>query len=181
MPRLNRFLHACCAALLWAALSMPSGVAQKTDHDHSLEQGKHVHGVVTFNVVVEAGLLSIEIDAPAINVLGFEKSPRSDAERKAVSDVNAWFGSGREIAAVPRAANCRLDGVVYQPPKLGSGHADYRPRFTFRCSNPAALEWVELWALRRFADVEKTTVNLITPTTQRQESLAPGALRVSLK
>lgn len=142
---------------------------------------KHVHGAVTFNVALEGNVLSLEIDAPAINVLGFEKSPRNDDERQAVASVDAWLSAGRDIAGVPRAAGCRLQSVSYEAPKLGRGHADYRPRYAFRCDNPAALEWVELWALRRLKDVEKAEVNVISATMQRQDTLAPGSLRVSLK
>jgi hypothetical protein len=128
--------------------------------------GKHVHGAVTFNVALEGNVLSLEIDAPAINVLGFEKSPRNDVERQAVAAIDAWLSSGREIAAVPRAAGCRLQSVTYEAPKLGSGHADYRPRYAFRCE---------------FKEVEKAQVNVISATMQRQETLAPGSLRVSIK
>ncbi|MBM4192387.1 MAG: DUF2796 domain-containing protein [Gammaproteobacteria bacterium] len=148
---------------------------------YASEQHKHEHGTVTFNVAIDGNVLSLEIEAPAINVLGFEKSPRTDAERQTVATVDAWLSAGREIAGVPRSAGCRAQSVIYEAPKLGSGHADYRPRFVFRCGNPAALEWVELWALRRFKDVEKAKVNVISASMQRQETLAPGRLRVSLK
>lgn len=165
-----------------------SALAQKADHDHdhdhegeSLEQSKHEHGVVTFNLALEGELLSLEVDAPAINVLGFERSPRNDAERKVVADTHAWLSGGREILAVPGNAGCRAQAVSFTAPKLGSGHADYRPRYSFRCSNPAALGWVEVWALRKLKDVERAEVNLITPTVQRQQTLGGGELRVSLK
>lgn len=152
------------------------------DHDHgSLEKGKHVHGEVTFNIALDGELLTVELDAPAINVIGFEKSPRTDAERQAVAAVDAWLAGGRDIAAVPRNAACRLASVAYTPPQLGTGHADYRARHSFRCTNAAALEWVELWALRRLTGVERAEANVITPTVQRQQELTGGALRVSLK
>lgn len=170
MPSRLRKLTLPCVVL---ALVIPSIEAFGKD--------KHVHGAVTFNVAVEGNVLSLEIDAPAVNVLGFEKAPRNDVERQAVASVDAWLSAGRDIAGVPRAAGCRLQSVTYEAPKLGSGHADYRPRYAFRCDNPAALEWVELWALRRLKDVEKAEVNLISATMQRQETLAPGSLRVSLK
>jgi len=157
------------------------GLAALVASAESLEQHAHSHGAVTLNVALEGQVLSLEIDAPAINVLGFEKSPRNDAERQAVAAVDTWLSAGRDIAGVPRAAECRLQSVTYVAPKLGSGHADYRPRYTFRCANPAALEWVELWALRRFKDVEKVEVNVISASMQRQDTLAPGSLRVSLK
>jgi hypothetical protein len=154
------------------------------DHDHgddSLEKGKHVHGEVTFNLALDGDALTVELDAPAINVVGFEKAPRTDAERKAVASVDAWLSGGREIAAVPVNAGCRLQRVDYTPPKLGSGHADYRAQYTFRCSNPNALAWVELWALRKLNGVERAEANVITATVQRQQDLSGGMLRFSLK
>lgn len=189
MLRLSRSLVSVCVFIATPFLFTSAALAQKTghnhDHDHEHEEsaglGKHVHGAVTFNVVLEGDLLSIEIDAPAINVLGFEKSPRSEAERQAVAETNAWLASGRQVAGVPRKADCRLDTAEFDAPKLGTGHADFRPRYAFRCNNPAALDWVELWALRRLKAVEKAEVNVITATLQKQETLAPGTLRVSLK
>jgi len=169
-------------------VAQPATAGKDHDHDHdhdhaddSLEKGKHVHGEVTFNIALDGQILTVELDAPAINVVGFEKAPRSESERKAVAAVDAWLSSGREIAAVPRNAGCSLLKADYTPPRLGSGHADYRATYSFRCSNPAALEWVELWALRKLSNVERAEANLITTTMQRQQDLAPGELRVSLK
>ena len=174
-----------------AAATTPKPAAAKDhdhghDHDHAhdgetLEKGKHVHGEVTFNVALDGEALTVELDAPAINVVGFEKTPRTDAERKAVATVDAWLAGGSEIAAVPRNAGCRLQSVDYTPPKLGSGHADYRARYAFRCTNPGALEWVELWALRKLEGIERAEANVITSTVQRQQDLTGGNLRVSLK
>jgi hypothetical protein len=158
-------------------------VARSDDgHDHdSLEQRKHVHGAATFNVALEGRRLVVELDAPADNVVGFEKSPRNETERKAIETANAWLASGRNIVAVPRPAGCRLQAVDFTPPTFGKGHADYRARFNFECANPGAIEWVELWALRRLLEVEKAEVNVITATVQRQVDLTAGNLRVSLK
>jgi hypothetical protein len=163
------------------AVWLPISILCLSPDVQALEMGKHVHGAVTINLALEGDLLSVELDAPAVNLLGFEKSPRSDAERRQLADTNAWLASGRQIAGVPRSANCRLSSVTFEAPALGSEHADFRPRYVFRCSNPRALAWVELWVLRRLKDVEKTEVNLITTNSQSQQTLAPGALRVSLK
>ncbi len=175
----------CCASVM---LALPVSAAAQThaghDHDHehdTLGQRKHVHGAVTFNIVLEGETLAIEFDAPADNVVGFEKSPRNDAERKAIADANGWLASGRGIAVVPRNAGCRLLSVDFTPPKFGSGHADYRARVAYRCPNPAALEWVELPALKRLLEVEKVEVNVVTATVQRQMELDARGARISLK
>jgi hypothetical protein len=74
-----------------------------------------------------------------------------------------------------------LEKVDYKAPKLGPGHADYRARFDFRCSNPAALAWAEFSALDKLKEVEKVEVNLITASAQRQITLQDGARRVTLQ
>lgn len=151
------------------------------DHDGMQAQGKHVHGVVTLNLALEGALLSAQIDTPALHMLGFESTPKTDAQKAASAAADAWLRSGRNILAVPRNAGCKLEKVDYNAPKLGTGHADYQARFDFRCSNPAALTWTEFSALDKLQKVDKVDVNLITTTTQRQITLQGGARRITLQ
>jgi hypothetical protein len=184
-PAPNRPSTACMIAPLAiaplaiaAAATLLAVTAQADEmHDH----GKHVHGEVALNVAVEGGTLTVEIDTPAAQVLGFEKSPRNEAERAAVTSAEAWFRSGREMVGVPTAAACRLASVDFTAPKLGSGHADYRARYRFTCANPAALDWFEPRVLRRLKDVEKAEANVIGPGVQRQETLTAPDRRVPLR
>lgn len=151
------------------------------DHDGMQSQSKHVHGIVTLNLVLEGSLLSAQLETPAIHVLGFESVPKTAEQKSASAAADSWLQSGRNILAVPRNAGCRLEKVNYQAPKLGPGHADYRARFDFRCSNPAALAWTEFSALDKLKEVEKVEVNLITASTQRQITLQGGARRITLQ
>lgn len=151
------------------------------DHDGMQSQGKHVHGIVTLNLALEGGLLSAQLETPAIHVLGFENVPKTPEQKSATAAADTWLQSGKNILAVPRNAGCRLEKVNYQAPKLGPGHADYRARFDFRCSNPAALAWTEFSALDKLKEVEKVEVNLITASAQRQITLQGGARRITLQ
>ena len=151
------------------------------DHDGMQSQAKHVHGIVTLNLALEGGLLSAQLDAPAIHVLGFESVPKTAEQKSASAAADTWLQSGKNILAVPRNAGCRLEKVDYKAPKLGPGHADYRARFDFRCSNPAALAWTEFSALDKLKEVEKVEVNLITASAQRQITLQGGARRITLQ
>ena len=176
MPRRPRPVIEQLIALL--VLSVAGGTAS-ADGMHA--HGKHVHGEVTVNIALEGRTLALEIDAPAAQTLGFEKSPRDDRERAAVKAVDDWFRSGRNMLGVPPAAGCRLTKAEFTPPKLGGGHADYRGSYLFDCAAPEALAWVEIWALRRMQGLEKAEVNLVTPAGQRQETLRGGAVRVTLR
>ena len=172
------------AALAIAVVATVTGATVQADemHDHGKHHhGKHVHGEVTLNVAIDGGTLTVEIETPAAQVLGFEKSPRDDAERAAVTAADAGFRSGRGMFGVPTAAGCRLAGTDFTPPKLGSGHADYRARYRFACSNAAALVWLEPWVLRRLKDVEKVEANIVGPGVQRQEILREPDRRIPLR
>ena len=151
------------------------------DHDGMQSQGKHVHGIVTLNLALEGGLLSAQIETPALHVLGFESAPKTPEQKSARAAADTWLQSGKNVLAVPRKAGCRLEKVDYQAPKLGPGHGDYRARFDFRCSNPAALAWTEFSALDKLKEVEKVEVNVITTAAQRQITLQGGARRITLQ
>lgn len=174
-------------ALALLAPTASSHDGHDPDHDHDALEGgarglgAHVHGAVTVNVALEGDLIVAELDAPALQVLGFEKAPRSASERALVAEVDRWFASGREFLAVPRTAGCRWIGSDHSPPDFGGDHADYRVRASYRCAQPNQLVWVELWMLRRLKGLEKIDVNLVVPTGQRQVTLSPGSVRVSLK
>lgn len=165
-------------AILLASVAAAIAPAQA---DEMHEHGKHVHGAVTVNIALDGRALALEVEAPAAQALGFERSPRDDRERAAAKAVEDWFRSGRDMLAVPPAAGCRLTKASFTPPRLGSGHADYRGSYLFDCASPQALAWVEVRALRRMQGLEQAEVNILTATGQRQEMLRDGAVRISLR
>lgn len=164
--------------------------AREHDHDHehdhahegdSLEQGKHVHGEVTINVALEGNSLAVELNSPALHVVGFERAARSPEEQRIVSEANTWLKSGAGIIGVPTTALCRLQSVTYTPPASTAKHPDYRASYLYRCGQPTALAWVELWALRRLKGVEKVEFNLLNRSVQKQLDLDGNPGRVALR
>jgi Protein of unknown function (DUF2796) len=165
------------------------------------QRGAHLHGKVVVNVALEGPLLSVELDAPAINVIGFEHAPRTDAQKREVAAVDRWLASGVGVIGVAPAAGCVRQQVDYTPPKFDGDdhdhdhdheheagkkgeaetHADYRARFTYRCATPAALPWADLWLVRRLKNVAEIEVNLVTPQVQTQRTLGADATRLELR
>jgi Protein of unknown function (DUF2796) len=163
---------------------------QNHDHDHahdhahegeSLEQGKHVHGEVTVNVAIEGNSLAVELNAPALHVVGFERAARSADEQRIVNEANTWLKSGAGIVGVPTTALCRLQSVNYTPPASTAKHPDYRASYLYRCDQPAALAWVELWALRRLKGVEKVEFTVLNGSMQKQLEFGSNPGRIALR
>jgi len=169
------------------------------------QEAKHVHGQVTLNLALENDVLSVEMEAPAINVVGFERAPRDAAEQKVVRDAAAWLSAGRALLGVPAAAGCRRVEASVEAPNWSDAkgkdagkhdhdhdhdhehgdeehaHADYLATASYKCSNPAALAWVEVWALRQLRDVTEVTVNVVTNDVQKSVRTARADERIALR
>jgi hypothetical protein len=170
------------------------------------QEAKHVHGAVTLNLAIEGKSLAVELEAPAINVVGFERAPRTAEERAAVSAAAAWLFSGAGLIGVPKAAGCRRDSANLEVPDWSKSsdnrehshdhdhdhdhehehesdqdHADYRASIRYTCSNPAALAWVEVWGLRKLREVSAMNVNIVTTTSQKSVTTVKPDERIALR
>ncbi len=174
MHRHRRATLLTALAINWAALAQA---------DDFRQLGTHEHGHLTLNVVVEGTLLSVELEAPGMNVLGYEHRPRSAAEQQQFDAQQRWLQSGRAAIGVPPAAGCRLEKIVVSAPdwsaaEAGEDHGDYRVNWRFRCTNAGALAWFEPWVLEKLLGVNQLEVNLINGNLQTR--LAAGGPRQRL-
>jgi len=198
MSRSSLALLAGAALGLAAPLLPAQGAAVNARGDATFTQrGAHLHGKVVVNIALEGKVLSVELDAPAMNVIGFEHAPRTDAQKREVAAADRWLASGVGVIGVSAAAGCARQQVDYTPPSFdgddhdhdaaGKGededetHADYRARFTYTCANPTALPWADLWLVRRLKNVAEIEVNLVTAQAQTQRTLGADATRIELR
>ena len=144
--------------LLCALLACSAGWVQAA--------GAHQHGVARLEVVAEGPTLTVTLDSPLDNLVGFERGPRTAAERSAVQAMAQALHNGTTLLQPTPAASCTLRGVALQsdvidsallakgaspagngkPPAAG-GHADLEATFTFDCRTPTALKGLALGGL----------------------------------
>lgn len=181
-----------------AALTiLVSGMSQ-ADTEGFEQRDAHVHGAIVVNIAVDEGRLTIGVEAPAINVVGYEHAPRTDADRKALADAQAWLRSGRGIVGVPAAAACRLQRVKLEQPDWTAdtdhkhaghdhdhdddgAHSDFDAQFVYDCAAAEQLEYVDLWLLKRLPGTEKATVNIVAAELQTSVTVTPDSARVALR
>jgi len=106
-----RTLVALAAA---TALALPA-VAQ--------QQQAHVHGKLSLDVAVDEKTITLSLEAPLDNFLGFERAPRTDEERQRVADMQAKLKAADKLLLPDPAAGCKLDKVVLSSAVLGWGDA----------------------------------------------------------
>ena len=178
---------AYCAVAFGCLLTYPTVAADFEQHP------PHEHGKVTINVALDGNQLVVELESPAVNVVGFEHEPRSEAERAAVSGAEKLLGSGRGLFTLPRQARCQFektdlkrpqwettDDVPGQPEPPGQ-HADYEARFTYQCWSPNQLKWLEPALLDKLRNVTEARLNIATQRGQQSEIATNARARIALQ
>lgn len=194
---MNRFptLATMTAATL-ALLLGTAAQAQGPGHQH----GAHQHGVAKLAVAVDGNVLEINLESPLDNLLGFERAPRTDAEREAVRKMAQRFHAPAGLYTPTPAANCtpqaaELASDVLSPAllaaagtaapsaapaaKAGDGHADLDATVRFQCANPAALKGVEVGLFKAFPKFRQIDAAVAAGSGQRGSKLTPRQTALS--
>jgi hypothetical protein len=146
----------------------------------------HVHGVAALTMAVDGSTLSITLEAPLDGFVGFERPPRTDAERKTAADALARLRDGAALFKPDAAAGCTLaeatvDAPVLQPGAKAAGeHADLDASYSFRCSQPQALRQVEVMLFDGFQRLTRIEVQVAGAKAQAKLTLRRPARSVTL-
>jgi hypothetical protein len=166
----------------------------------------HEHGVVRLDVSVEGSRLTIDMVAALDNWLGFERAPRTDAERKAAAEVLARLRNpqqGTPLFVPDAAAQCQLVKAEVSAPvlepgakpaaksatapasppaahKSGGEHADLEASYTFQCAQSTPLRTLELGLFDAYKRIQRIHVQVAGPQGQSKVTLRRPARSVAL-
>lgn len=169
-------------ALRWSLWALPTT---------ALAQGHaHQHGALTLDIAVEARKLSLQMQSPLDNLVGFERAPRNDAERQRVDAALARLQAGQALFTIDPAAQCKLATVQLSSAVLKLGapasagkhgeHADIDAVFEFDCQDATRAGFIDVGLFGAFAGMKRIEVQVATPTAQRKHTLERPARRVAL-
>lgn len=180
-PALSSRPHAAAAlALLLLAGTAAPAVAGSA----------HQHGVARLEVVADGSSLTVTLDSPLDNLLGFERGPRTAAERAAAQAMAQRLHGGAALWQPTPAAGCTLQDValasaVIDPallapggrpsatsaapaPAADAGHADLQAVFRFDCRAPQGLRGLALGGLfQAFPRLRQLDAAVVAPGVQR--------------
>lgn len=179
---------------------LPLHAAQATNHEHSHAHAHeehasldaHEHGVASLNVALDGQTLEIQLQSPAMNLVGFEHEAKSDADKAKVAAARQHLEQPQALFALPIEAKCALQDSELDSPLFGGhahdehehadehGHSDIDASYRFACANAEALQTLELGSFfGTFPGTEKLEVQLIGPSGQQGAELTPGNSRLS--
>ncbi|MBB3103147.1 DUF2796 domain-containing protein [Azomonas macrocytogenes] len=186
-----------CYRLLALLLLLQLSITQAhASHEHA-SLGAHEHGAATLNVVLEDRTLEVELETPAMNLVGFEHAATSAADKARVVQVKERLRDPVALFGVPVAAGCRatatkLDGALleeegpvhedeHEDAAEEHGHSDIQARYKLVCQHPESLTALDLTRFfELFPDTHKVSVQSIGPSGQHGFEATPGNPQLAL-
>ncbi|WP_248766457.1 DUF2796 domain-containing protein [Pseudomonas protegens] len=184
---MRRLLLALPFALLPLAASQ---AAQAHDHEHEHGSlGAHEHGVGRLNAVLDGQTLELELESPAMNLVGFEHAPSTDADKAKVAAARTQLEQPLVLFSLPKAAACVVAKQELESPLFGDKpddddhdedakdaaghehhheHSEIHAHYQFTCAKPDALKSLDLGQIfKTFPATQKIQVQLISPNGQQ--------------
>ncbi len=185
-------------ALPFALLPLHAAQAANHEHNHAHAHEEHAsldaheHGVASLHVALDGQTLEIQLQSPAVNLVGVEHEAKSDADKAKVAAARQHLEQPQALFALPIEAKCALQDSELDSPLLGGhahdehehadehGHSDIDASYRFACANAEALKTLELGSFfGTFPGTEKLEVQLIGPSGQQGAELTPSNSRLS--
>ena len=174
---------------------LPLAIAHAADeHDHDHEHGSlgaHEHGVGRLNAVLDGQALELELDSPAMNLVGFEHVATTAADKAKVAAARKQLENPLALFSLPKAAGCVISSQELNSPLFGDkpeadhdddddhdakdgahehhhDHSEIHAHYQFTCATPTALGNLDLTQVfKTFPATQKIQVQLIGPSGQQ--------------
>lgn len=143
----------------------------------------HVHGVARLDIAVDTQRITLHLESPLDNLLGYERAPRTDAERRQADALLARLRAADTMFRIDPAAGCTLAQVELAsaalklgPPAPGEdGHADLDADVSFNCLDAGKAAFIEVALFDAAARLQRLEVQVAGPQGQfRRDLVRPG-------
>ncbi len=182
------------AALFWHAHADAQGARR--------QHGTHAHGVSRLEVAVDGRELTLRLESPAEDVVGFEHAPRDARQKDAVARATATLKSADKLFQPSAEARCRLlEAAVSNdlepatlPPAApaapgapakgaapaGQDHGEFGLAAKWTCEDASKLRQIDTTIFAAFPRMRRIDAQVATATGQRSQVLSRDKARLGL-
>ena len=162
-------------------------VAPALAQDKRREAAAHVHGAGKLAIAIEGNKLSIALDAPADDIVGFEHAPKTPAQKAKLDAAVAKLQQAGTIFKTPPEAGCKqikAEAGLEQPdPKAAKAtdHADFAGAFEFECAAIGKLTAIDLGYFAAFPGAGRLAITILSAKSQTTREATRAKPRIDLK
>jgi Protein of unknown function (DUF2796) len=151
--------------------------------DDHRQLGPHEHGHGKLNIAIENGEVSMDLDVPGADIIGFEHEPSTPEQKAAFAAGKAKLAEALSLFKMPSAAGCMvkeakvsIEGEREQETPKGTAasahekgeahHSDFNVDYKLKCQSVAKLTAIDFEYFRAFPGARVLEVTIVTPKGQ---------------
>jgi len=183
-----------------------TSVAVAEEKHKQLDAHEHGHG--SFNIAIEGKKVSMELEAPGADIVGFEHKASTKKQKSAVSDAKKKLRKLANIVGLPAAAGCKItkssvelhiegDDDHEQGKKAAKhdhnhgkkevkkeveeeSHSEFHAEYQLTCTSPEKLAELTFPYFKSFKGAEELEVSVAGPKTQKKFEVERDTGKISL-
>jgi hypothetical protein len=188
-----------CAATLFILSTFAAGTSYAQEQR---ELDAHVHGESALNIAVEGNSVSMQLEAPAMDIVGFEHDASTEEQKAAIVTAREKLSDPLAIFVMPSGAGCTVakaevehhfgddheeeeghaGGEVHVE---GAGaeeavHSEFQAAYELTCTDADAITVIDFSFFERFPDAEAVDVQVVSSGGQSSYEVTREAPRLSL-
>jgi hypothetical protein len=175
--------------VLAAAACACTVVAAYAEEGHR-QLGAHVHGHGRLNIAIEDKTMSMELEVPGADIVGFEHEPSTPDQKAALEKAKTKLADGLSLFSPPSAAGCILKGskvsteaehgeehehdhgheakagAASEKEEAGHHHSEFHVEYSMECQSLTRLTSMTFDYFKAFPGAQELDISLITPKGQ---------------
>lgn len=177
--------------------SIVTFVAFSAAAEEHRQLGAHVHGHGSLNIAIEDKTISIELEVPGADIVGFEHEASTPAQKAAVEKAKTKLGDGLSLFAPVAAAGCTQSTAKVtieaehehhakdEKPDAadedeGHHHSEFHAEYAFECASPSRLTSMTFDYFKAFPDAQELDISIISPKGQSSYEVKRDKPRLDL-
>lgn len=161
---------------------LPTAATAETQRQHDA----HEHGVSQLKIALDGNKLQFEIEAPGVDIVGFEHAPEDENQKNSVQAALTLLRDPSNIFEFPKAAECTVTATEsefetehheeeHQDKKHTDekhndeeeeGHAEFHVNYSFNCASPQSLASLGIKFFDQFPNAKELEVEAVSNNGQ---------------
>lgn len=176
-------------------LSVSLNLQAENYHDN---HEAHVHGLASLTLAIENNQIEMELNSPAINLIGFEHRASSSEEEKSVEKIEVLLESTKTLFSF-KGSKCEISDVMvdvssvmskehkhqehdhHHAESTAENHSEIVAKYNFSCDNSNDLFAVSVDLFKHFSLLENINAMWVTETRQGSEILSKEKNTIKLR
>lgn len=143
------------------------------DHDDHRHGGEaHVHGAAEFVLATTDTGAEAEFNSPLFNLIGFEHEPKTPEQEAALSTLVDTLADASRLFVTSEDAGCSTIDSMINVERDGD-HSALSASYLMTCSDPSAIEAIELTAFSSYANMDSIDVVFVGGANQSAGTVTP--------